>query len=82
VGKIGTEYKRLDLIICDHCKKNFDDQEHLYEISHVKFDLSDVLFDPVVVNLQDLVNELPSIRKVIRFHKDCLCELAGTGWLI
>jgi len=73
---------RLDLVVCDHCKKTFENQEELYEINCVKFNLHNLSFDLTTTEVCEPQRELLSVRRVIRFHKDCLCELAGSEWLI
>ncbi len=74
------EDRRLDLIVCDVCKNEFADGEQGYEISRTKFSEEFKVFDPVRVGYDNL--ELPSIRRVIRFHERCFEEIAGDSFKV
>lgn len=74
--------KRLDLIICDFCKKNFKDQEQGYEISRIRFDEKFKLFESLRVGLSASNGELPSIYRAIRFHQECFEEISGDSYKI
>ena len=71
---------RLELIVCDLCKKEFADGEQGYEITRMQYDEECKVFDPVRVGYDNI--ELPSIRRLIRFHEECFEEIAGDSFKI
>ena len=75
------ENRRYDLLSCDFCKKAFKEEEEAYEIAKVFFDPIDKVFDPVRAGLEDEF-ELPSVRRVIRFHQKCFEAIAGEAYAI
>lgn len=75
------KHERLELWVCDFCKREFADGEQGYEIGRIRWDAEHKLFDPVRVGLE-YDQSLPSIRRVIRFHEECFQEIAGESFKV
>lgn len=75
-----TVRERIDLIVCDLCKKEFDKDMEGYEISRVKFNEEFMVFDAARTQSSDWPDD--SIRRVIRFHEECYEEIAGDSYRI